>query len=199
MLLSSTREEELAADAGKDLAEELRPSNNDSNNNVSVDKSTEDLSENANAALDSSSDISRSDHSDILRSDKSAGGDTKGSSPSNERVEFRIILGSNASESGDKLARKSVLDSSVEDFDRNSALTSSRLTPSDRGSTDSLLDVDHNFSIQEGSICTTASDSLLQTSDTSEECLPSILRQESSENEKERRKKIALKRHNRVS
>lgn len=195
ILLSSTREEDFPVDASKDEPQ----SSNDSNNNVSVDKSNEDLSENAITGLDSSSDISRSDHSDILKSDKSIGDDTKASSSlSNERVDFRIMC-SNVSENSDKFAPKSVLDSSVEDFDKNSVFTNSRLTPSDRGSTDSLLDVDHNFSIQEGSICTTASDSLLQTSDTSEECLSSILRQESGEKESERRKKAALKRHTRVS
>lgn len=191
VLLSSTREEDFSLDAAKE-----EPQSNDSNNNVSVDKSNEDLSENAIIGLDSSSDISRSDHSDILKSDKSIGEDTKASSLSNERVEFRMC--SNVSENSDKFAQKSVLDSS-EDFDKNSVFTSSRLTPSDRGSTDSLLDVDQNFSIQEGSICTTASDSLLQTSDTSEECLSSILRQECSEKESERHKKAALKRHSRVS
>lgn len=193
VLLSSTREEDFSLDAAKE-----EPQSNDSNNNVSVDKSNEDLSENAIIGLDSSSDISRSDHSDILKSDKSIGEDTKASSLSNERVDFRIMY-SNVSENSDKFAQKSVLDSSVEDFDKNSVFTSSRLTPSDRGSTDSLLDVDQNFSIQEGSICTTASDSLLQTSDTSEECLSSVLRQECGEKDSDRRKKAALKRHTRVS
>lgn len=199
VLLSSMREEEYIVDNEKEKIEEqlIYRNDNDDNNNVNIGKSDDHFVDSCNGVIDSSSDISKSDNSDIVKSDKSVGDETKILSLSNEKVNF-LISSSNISEISDKFEQKGYFDSSTEDLDRNSAFITSVLTPSDKGSTDSLLDVDNHLSIQDGSICTTASDSLLHTSDTSEEYLSSILREPSIE-ENPKKKKQALKRNNRVS
>ncbi len=197
--LSSMREEECSLDDGKEKIAPMATAEdvNDDNNNLNAARATDDLSDSCNVGVDSSSDISKSDNSDILRSDKSVSEDAKVSTLSNEKSDF-LVARSGADENH-KFARGPYFDSSTEDLERNSVFASSRLTPSDKGSTDSLLDVDNHFSIQDGSICTTASDSLLHTSDTSEECLSSILREEPTQNDDQKRKKPALKRNSRVS
>lgn len=70
---------------------------------------------------------------------------------------------------------------------------------SDKGSTDSLLDVDDNpFGNQDGgSFCTTASDSLLHTSDTSDEEFQQIITKPDGGHQK--KKKSVLTRNGRVS
>lgn len=191
--LSSMREEETSGDVTED--DSIGKRVNDNNNNLNTRQSNDDVSEGCGVQIDLGTNLTKSDSCDNVNSgDQSVGSDSK---TSNEKIDAHVsVLSVNEPSENSRL--KFSFDSSTEDLDKNSSYVNSRLTLSDKGSTDSLLDLDSHLSIQE-SICTTASDSLLHTSDTSEECLSSILREEPSLDEQHQRKKAALKRNNRVS
>lgn len=196
--LSSTREEDLDGDINQQ-DDEVVKENNDDNNNLNTGQSNDNVFEDRNVNVNVVNEINRtrSDSSDNANDDKSVGSDSK---MSVEKSDTRVST-SSVSEQNERVQQpKCSFDSSIEDLDKNySNYVNVRLTPSDKGSMDSLLDADSHLSIQEGSICTTASDSFLHTSDTSEECLSSILREEPPLGESHQRKKAALKRNNRVS
>lgn len=176
MLLSSMREEESIADIEEKVDRSAKKFNDD-NNNVNNDRnSSVDTSKNDNADNTNSSDVS-------LASDG----------------KLSIEKGDSRESCDEIVCLKNNLDSSIEDLNTNSSFMNSRFSLSDKGSTDSLLDVENNLGTQEESVCTTASDSILQTSDTSEECLSTVLRDDGGEENFQLKKKAALKRNSRVS
>lgn len=189
VLLSSMREEEqieLPEVAAKNVND-----NNNNLNNVSVTKSNSVNSDSSGVKSDNGDDSVKSDRNYDYAKISIVGVN------SDEKVDSQ---NSPSAESNNErfIQLRNYFDSSTEDLDKNPS-NLCRLTPSDKGSTDSLLDVDNHYSVQEESICTTASDSLLHTSDTSEECLSSILREEPSPDDNQHKKKPALKRNSRVS
>lgn len=208
-VMQSMREEEFQQIDNSPIENDIPAIiDNDSNNNLnniasSIAKlSTDNLNNTSTIKSDSSSGICKSDNGDVdsVKSDKIC--DAKISSPvtNEDKIDVHISMSSSISDNNDR-HMKNYFDSSTEDLDKNPGnWSSSRLTPSDKGSTDSLLDVDTQYSVpEELSICTTASDSLLHTSDTSEDGLSGILREEPSPDDNQHRKKPALKRNKRVS
>jgi hypothetical protein len=186
MLLSSMREEETVV-ADEKVVEKSGKKFNDDNNNVNTQKHGNGNNDKTSSSVDSAENTNNSDVS--LASDGRSSNEKGPAIDSRESYDEIVCL------------KRGSLDSSCEDLDTNSSFVNSRFSLSDKGSTDSLLDVENNLGIQEGeSNCTTASDSILQTSDTSEECLSTVLRDEGAEESSAlQKKKAALKRNSRVS